>query len=85
MLGKAQTSKEIHSLLIDFIDRKHELVLLADKIDWKYFEKSFSPLYSRRGAKSMLIRFMVGSLLLKRIYNLGDETVAKAWITNPYF
>lgn len=28
-------------LLIDFIDLKHELVLLSDKIDWKYFEDEF--------------------------------------------
>src|SRR5690606_37967631 len=55
-----------------------------DKIDWSYFEKEFSPLYSKRGTKSMPIRLMVGCLMLKRLYNLGDETVAKAWVTNPY-
>jgi transposase, IS5 family len=27
---------------------------------------------------------MVGCLILKRIYNLGDETLAKAWVSNPY-
>ncbi len=27
---------------------------------------------------------MVGCLLLKRIYNLGDETLAEAWKMNPY-
>lgn len=32
----------------------------------------------------MPIRFMVGCLLLKRLYNLGDETIAKAWIRDPY-
>jgi len=32
----------------------------------------------------MPIRLMVGCLLLKRIYNLGDETLAEAWIRDPY-
>lgn len=27
---------------------------------------------------------MVGCLLLKRIYDYGDETLAKAWVMNPY-
>ncbi len=32
----------------------------------------------------MPIRLMVRCLLLKRIYNLGDETLANAWVMNPY-
>lgn len=70
--------------LVDFIDDKHELVLLEKKMDWSYFEKEFSPLYSKVGNPSHLIRFMVGCLLLKHLYNLGDETLEKAWIMNPY-
>lgn len=29
-------------LLEDFIDMRHELVLLGNKIDWNYFEKEFA-------------------------------------------
>lgn len=32
----------------------------------------------------MPIRFMVGCLLLKRLNNLGDETLAEAWKSNSY-
>lgn len=71
-------------MLVDFIDNNHELCLLAKKIDWKYFEKEFSQFYSKVGRPSMPIRFMVGCLLLKRIYNLGDETLAASWVMNPY-
>ena len=74
----------MRALLVDFIDDKHELVLLSEKIDWDYFEKEFSPLYSKTGNPSHPIRFMVGCLLLKHLYNLGDETLASAWIMNPY-
>lgn len=71
-------------MLVDFIDNQHELVLLSEKIDWNYFEEEFSPLYSKTGNPSHPIRFMVGCLLLKHLYNLGDETLASAWIMNPY-
>ena len=87
MIGKSpiQNQKEMFQpMLVEFIDMNHELVLLAHKIDWKYFEKSFSKYYSHTGQPSMPIRFMVGCLMLKRIYNLGDETLAQAWVMNPY-
>ncbi len=87
MSGKSpnQNQKNLFMpLLSEFIDMGHELVLLSDKIDWKYFEKSFSHLYSNTGHPAMPIRLMVGCLLLKRIYNLGDETLAGEWIMNPY-
>jgi IS5 family transposase len=71
-------------LLKEFINMEHELVLLAEKIDWSYFDKSFSSLYSETGQPAMPIRLMVGCLMLKRLYNLGDETLASEWVMNPY-
>lgn len=86
MLGKNPEKKPelFRPMLVDFIDHEHELVLLSEKIDWDYFEKEFSSLYSKVGNPSHPIRFMVGCLLLKHLYNLGDETLEKAWIMNPY-
>jgi len=84
MIGKSsnQNQKNIFSpLLKDFINLHHELVLLADRIDWKYFEDEFTAYYSNTGQPSMPVRLMVGS---KRIYNLGDETLCDAWIRDPY-
>jgi transposase, IS5 family len=71
-------------LLSDFIDMRHELVLLGNTIDWDYFDSEFAPLYSDTGQPAMPIRLMVGCLMLKRIYNLGDETLPGAWVSNPY-
>jgi IS5 family transposase len=71
-------------LLSDLIDPKHELALLADRIDWDYFENEFSPLYATVGQPGVPIRLMVGCLLLKQMENLGDETLAKQWVQNPY-
>jgi IS5 family transposase len=66
------------------IDMKHELAMLADHIDWAYFEKEFNPLYSNVGQPAVPIRLMVGCLLLKQMENLGDETIAKQWVRDPY-
>ena len=88
MIGKSPSRQEpelFRPMLSNFIDMNHEIVLLADKIDWTYFEKEFAPLYCQtNGAKSKPIRFMVGCLMLKYLYNLGDETFAKRWVENPY-
>lgn len=87
MLGRSpnQNQKNLFQpLLKEFIDMSHEMVLLADRIDWQYFENEFSEHYSNTGQPSMPIRFMVGCLMLKRIENLGDETLAQAWVMNPY-
>lgn len=87
MLGKPPIKQAnlFKPLLTDFIDPAHELVLLANKIDWDYFDKEFSPLYSNTGRPGMPIRLMVGCLLLKNLYNIGDEVVPKEWIRDPYF
>lgn len=87
MIGKSpdQSQKDIFSpLLKDFINMEHELVLLSNTIDWQYFEGEFSKYYSHTGHPSMPIRLMVSGLLLKRIYNLGDETLCEAWERDPY-
>lgn len=77
MIGKLPNKNQsdlFKPLLVDFIDMKHELVLLAKKIDWEHLEKELSVYYSDKGQPSMPIRFMSGCLLPKRYYNLGDET-----------
>jgi IS5 family transposase len=51
-------SQLFRPMLVDFIDNKHELVLLSEKIDWNYFDKEFSQLYSKVGNPSHSIRFM---------------------------
>ena len=87
MLGKSSSQNQqdlFKPLLKEFINLNHELALLADKIDWVYFEKEFSKFYSNTGKPAMAIRLMVGSLMLKRMYNLGDETLCEAWVRDPY-
>jgi IS5 family transposase len=88
MIGKLkeQSQRELfRPHMEEFIDPSHELVLLAKDIDWGYFEKEFASYYSTRGTASVPIRRMVGCLILKQLYNHGDETLAKEWVMNPYY
>lgn len=88
MIGKLPLKSQrdlFRPMLEDFIDMRHELVLLGDKIDWGYFEKEFASYYSGNGAPSVPIRLMVGCLMLKHLYNLGDERIAEVWVRDVYF
>jgi len=73
------------TVLTSFIHPEHELCLLAKKIDWKSLEEEFAPLYGKVGRPSIPIRTIVGLLLLKQMYNLGDETVVERYLENPYW
>ncbi|MDD4109852.1 MAG: IS5 family transposase [Prolixibacteraceae bacterium] len=88
MIGKLPEKGQrelFRPMLEDFIDMNHELALLSKKIDWSYFEREFSVYYSDKGAPSVPIRLMVGCLMLKHLYNLGDERVPEHWVSNVYF
>ena len=71
--------------LVSVINMEHELVLLAHRIDWGKVENDFSIYYPELGRPAVPIRKMVGSMLLKQMYNLGDETFVARWIENPYW
>jgi IS5 family transposase len=88
MLGKLpdRNQRELfRTRLDDLINPNHELALLANTIDWQYFEDEFKPYYSDKGAPSVPIRVMVGCLLLKHLYNLGDDRIPEYWVRDVYF
>lgn len=73
------------TVLTSFINPNHELCHLAKKIEWDTLETEFTPLYGTTGRPSVPIRKIVGLLLLKQMYNLGDETVVERYLENPYW
>jgi IS5 family transposase len=88
MIGKSPNQGQgdfFRPLLMGFIDPKHELIGLANAINWKSIESEFKSYYSNTGTPSKPIRMMVGLLILKQMYNLSDEALIPAWIANPYF
>ena len=68
-------SEMFKTVFTSFIHPEHELCLLAKKIDWKTLENEFASQYWKVGRLSIPIRTIVGLLLLKQMYSLGDETV----------
>jgi len=71
--------------LVSVINMDYELVILAKRIDWELVEKEFAIFYPSKGRPAVPIRKMVGSMLLKQMFNLGDETFVARWIENPYW
>lgn len=81
----ASQSSFLYPDLIDQLNPKDPLMLLADRIPWEKLESEFAPLYAERGRPAKPIRLMVGLLLLKQLNNLSDERVVEEWRQNPYF
>jgi transposase, IS5 family len=83
---KTTGSNDLFRATLDqIINMKHELVLLAGKIDWNWIDGVIAPLYSENGRPGIETRFMIGLLLLKHIYGLSDEGVCERWVQDPYF
>lgn len=67
------------------LDPRQPLKQLADALPWSEFERAFGQYYSAEGRPAKPVRLMVGLLLLKQMFNQGDETVVSAWVQNPYW
>lgn len=88
MLGKSPNQKQKNLFaptLKEIVNPGHELVILSERLDWKAIEEKFSDKYSKTGQPSKPVRLMVGVLILKQMYNYGDETIVEAWVQNPYY
>lgn len=89
MVGKTEKTPQLNIFkvpLLSFIREDHELCLLANKIDWDLVEKDFSEYYCLdNGRPSIPIRKVVGVILLRRMFNLSDESVVDKWKENPYW
>jgi IS5 family transposase len=69
----------------EIVNMQEPLVQLADRIPWKDLENDLSKFYFHTGTPSMPIRLMAGLLILKSLYNFGDESIVDQWIQNPYY
>lgn len=83
---KTESSGDLfRSRLDQIINMKHELVRLADELDWDWLDAELAGCFADRGRPGTEVRFMVGLLLLKHIYGLSDEGVCERWVHDPYF
>ena len=73
------------SRLDQIINLRHELVLLAEVIDWEWLDREVGTLYADKGRAAVPSRFILGLLFLKQIHGLSDEQVCERWVCDPYF
>ena len=72
--------------LEQMIDPRHELVRLAELIDWSRFEAEFDALFHpSRGAPAVPTRLIVGLHYLEHAFALSDEDVVRRRVENPYW
>ena len=65
MIGKTDKNPQLNIFrtpLVSVINMKHELVELAQRINWKSVEKDFVPYYADMGRPAVPIRKMVGCM-----------------------
>lgn len=83
---KLSPQKGLFNGLADQLDQKHPLYLLANKVNWSFFEDAFKKHYSEKmGAPAKPIRLMVSLLILKSLRNLSDENLVEQWSENIYY
>jgi len=71
--------------LDQLLDLRHELVRLANRIDWDWIDDEIAPFFSHQGRPAEPSRFMIGMLVLKHTYSLSDEQTWDRWVNDPYF
>ncbi len=71
--------------LVDMIDMRHELVKLADLIDWDFFEREWAGFFpSATGRPATPPRLVAGLMYLQHAWRLSDEAVIARWVDSPY-
>lgn len=72
--------------LDQILNMHHELVRLAQEIDWPLLEERFGEVYSDGpGMPPLPTRLMAGLTILKHSFDLSDEVLCDRWVENPYF
>jgi len=82
---KARHDDLFRSRLDQIINMKHELVVLAERIDWAWLDDELSGCFSETGRPAEPVRFMIGMFMLKHTYGLSDEQTWERWVQDPYF
>jgi IS5 family transposase len=67
------------------LQKDHELLLLAKRIEWDEITDRLMPFYSTRGRQAKRIRLMVGLHILKHRFDVSDEVVVKGLHENVYW
>ncbi len=76
----------LRARLVEMIDMRHELVKLADLIEWEVFEREWAGFFpSQTGRPATPTRLVAGLFYLQHAFRLSDEAVVARWAENPYW
>ena len=76
----------LRNRLDQIVNMDHELILLAQRIDWSCFEEEFGAYYvEKKGRPGKPIRLMVGLHYLKQAFDESDESVLYCFLQSPYW
>lgn len=79
-------SRLFEQRLSELLNPAHEMYMLAEMIDWDYYEKEFGQFYSDDNSREPKpIRLMIGLVMLQNMFNLSDRNVVRNWLENPYW
>jgi IS5 family transposase len=67
------------------LNPKHELLILAAKIDWELLAQELESYYSLRGRNGKPVRLMVGAHILKHMHDMSDEQAVKRLAGDVYW
>ncbi len=67
------------------LQRDHELILLAERIDWDDMTDRLMRFYKKKGRRAKRIRLMVGLHILKHRFDISDEDLVKGLHENVYW
>lgn len=84
-LQKAYQMTIIEGLFEAKLNPNHELLILAEKIDWERLSEELAPSYSNIGRNGKAIRLMVGAHILKHMFDISDEQVADRLCGDVYW
>lgn len=71
--------------LATFLNMSHELVRLADAMDWDEFAKKFGGEFNDVGRPALPTRLVVGLTYLKYLHDLSDEAVVAQFLESGYW
>jgi transposase, IS5 family len=72
--------------LSKIIDLGHEMVKIANSVDWNRMDELFGETYCPdNGRPGVSTRLMVSIHYLKYTFNLSDDDTVAGWVENPYW
>lgn len=76
-----QSGALFQQTLLEMINPKHQLVRLADAMEWEEIERSFAVHFaSMTGRPALRPRLIAGLLYLQHAYDCSDEVIVNTWV-----